>query len=104
REFLLSLTVGCIAATLFVKATTIQKLMHKLKLDELTEIEKIEAQEARALIHHEVRERIRKYERRGYIDPEVAEKLYTQHQEEYELACQALTSENKKELALRVLR
>ena len=44
KEFLLSLTVGCIFATLFIKATTIQTFMRKLKLDELTDIEKVEAQ------------------------------------------------------------
>src|SRR3990167_1464325 len=54
KDFLLSLTVGCIFATLFVKATTIQTFMRKLKLDALTEIEEVEADEARALIHHEV--------------------------------------------------
>lgn len=104
KEFLLSVTVGCIAATLFVKATTIQKMMKKLKLDVLTDIEKVEAQEARALIHHEVQERIKTYEERGYIAPQVAAKLYSEHREEYEEACAALESENVKELALRVLR
>lgn len=104
KEFLLSLTVGCIAATLFIKATTIQKMVRILKLDELTDIEKVEALEARALIHHEVQERIKKYEKRGYIDPEVAQKLYAQHQDEYELACKELTGENVQALALRVLR
>ncbi|MEN9920602.1 MAG: hypothetical protein RL538_495 [Candidatus Parcubacteria bacterium] len=103
KEFLLALTVGCIAATLFVKAPTIQKIMKKLKLDELTDIEKVEAQEARALIHHEVQARIRKYEDRGYIAPEVASKLYREHEAEYKAACEGLTGDIK-ELALRVLR
>ena len=104
KEFLLAITVGCIAATLFVKATTIQNVMRRLKLDELTDIEKVEAGEARALIHHEAQERIKKYQERGYIDPEVAARLFKQHEREYLEACKGLESNDIKALALRVLR
>ena len=34
KDFLMALTVGCIFATLFIKATTIGKIMNKLKLDD----------------------------------------------------------------------
>jgi monovalent cation:H+ antiporter, CPA1 family len=104
KEFLLALTVGCIAATLFIKATTIQKVMKLLKLDELTDIEKVEAKEARALIHHEVQERIETYQKRGYIDPVVAEKLFKQHKDEFNAACAELSPNTGNDLALRVLR
>ncbi len=104
KEFLLAITVGCIAATLFVKATTIQNIMRRLKLDEFTDIEKVEASEARALIHHEVQERIKTYEERGYINPEVAARLYKQHEREYLDACKDLEKGDVKALALRVLR
>jgi len=75
QEFLLAITVGCIAATLFIKAPTIQLLMRRLKLDELTPIEMIESREARALISHEVRARITRYVARGYIDEPIAQAL-----------------------------
>jgi CPA1 family monovalent cation:H+ antiporter len=104
KEFLLSITIGCIAATLFIKATTIQSFMRKLKLDELTAIEKVEASEARALIHHEVKARIKKYQERGYIDPQVAARLFSKHDREYLEACKDLENDEVKELALRVLR
>jgi monovalent cation:H+ antiporter, CPA1 family len=104
KEFLLSLTVGCIFATLFIKATTIQTFMRRLKLDELTDIEKVEAQEARALIHHEVKERIRLYEQRGYINPELANELCNTHEKKYVQAYKGLESEAAKGLSLRVLR
>ncbi len=104
KDFLLSLTVGCIFATLFVKATTIQTFMRRLKLDALTEIEKVEAQEARALIHHEVQERISHYSERGYIDPKVASEFCLDHTAKYEAACKDLESADTRELALRVLR
>ena len=104
KEFLLAITIGCIAATLFVKATTIQNVMRRLKLDEFTDIEKVEAGEARALIHHEAQERIKKYQERGYIDPEVAASLFKQHEREYLEACKGLESTDIKVLASRVLR
>ncbi|MEZ4195199.1 MAG: sodium:proton antiporter [Candidatus Paceibacterota bacterium] len=104
KEFLLALTVGCIFATLFIKATTIQSFMRKLRLDELTEIEKVEAQEARALIHHEVQDRIKRYEQRGYIDSNIASDLSGKHRRKYEEACSTLATEDTKELSLRVLR
>ncbi|KKT78755.1 MAG: hypothetical protein UW75_C0038G0002 [Parcubacteria group bacterium GW2011_GWF2_44_8] len=104
KDFLLSLTVGCIFATLFVKATTIQTFMRKLKLDALTDIEKVEAQEARALIHHKVQERIKRYSERGYIDEDVAGEFCSNHTAKYDDACQSLKSADTSELSLRVLR
>lgn len=104
KEFLLVLTVGCIAATLFVKATTIQRVMRRLKLDELTELETIEAEEARALVHHEVQDRIHHYEERGYVKSNIAAALLTFHKGKYHSACQKLAEENTRALALRVIR
>ncbi len=104
KEFLLAITVGCIFATLFIKATTIQTFMRRLKLDTLTDIEQVEAQEARALIHHEVQERIKRYEKRGYIEASLATNLCADHKVQYDRACAGLNLPNAKELSLRVLR
>ena len=104
KEFLLSLTVGCIFATLFIKATTIQNVMRKLKLDQLTPMEQVEAEEARALIHHEAQEKIRHYQERGYIDEVVATNLEQSHKEKFDAACLKLQSTESSPLALRVLR
>ncbi len=104
KDFLLALTVGCIFATLFIKATTIQKVMRRLKLDALTDIEKVEEYEARALIHHEISERISRYAERGYIEASVAEILKTRHKKSYDEACTALANPEVKALAERVLR
>ncbi len=104
KEFLLSLTIGCIFATLFIKATTMKRFMNKLDLDSLTKLEEVEIQEARAIIHHEVNERIAVYQARGYIDTPVANELTKSHQEQYERACLELSSPSTKELSLRVLR
>jgi len=107
REFLLALTVGCIFATLFIKATTIQSMMRKLRLDVLTETEKVEHMEATALIHHEVTERLKLYATRGYINQAIADRLMREHSSEYETAAHAvseLAEITKDDLSLRVLR
>jgi len=107
REFILALTVGCIFATLFIKATTIQSMMRKLRLDDLTEVEKIEHVEATALIHHEVAERLKQYASRGYINESIAAELLKDHASGYEKASQnvsALSGATKDDLSLRVLR
>jgi CPA1 family monovalent cation:H+ antiporter len=87
KEFLLAITIGCIAATLFIKATTIRSLVNKFKLSDLTPIEEVEYQEARALIHHKVSEQLEKYKERGYIDSTIAENLLNKHSEAFIRAC-----------------
>lgn len=107
REFILSLTVGCIFATLFIKATTMQGLMRKLKLDALTDTEKVEHVEASALIHHEVRERVKQYQERGYISEDVAQKLIYDHGQAFQSASASaslLSTQTTGNLAARVLR
>lgn len=104
KDFLLALTVGCIFATLFIKATTIQTFMRRLKLDALTDIEVVEGDEARALIHHEVQDRIRRYEERGYIDATVANALCADHAARYEKAVTSRAHDDVSGLAMRVLR
>ncbi len=107
KEFLLSITIGCIAATLFIKATTIRRLVKKFNLDNLTEVEEIEYQEARALIHHKVTERLTTYQQRGYIDSGIVENLLGVHSTAFHKACDqvnALSEERRDDLAFRVLR
>lgn len=107
KEFLLALTIGCIGATLFLKATTIKAFLQRFKLDALTEVEEIEYQEAQALIHHHVTRRLEKYQNRGYINPEVADKLLGEHSVAFVQACKEvahLSTANREDLAFRVLR
>lgn len=107
RDFLLSLTIGCISATLFIKAPTMQWFMKKLKLDQLTNIEQIEYQEARALMHREITDKISLYENRGYIEPAIAHKLKQKHETAFTESCTAvnnLSEQTRDNLALRVIR
>jgi CPA1 family monovalent cation:H+ antiporter len=106
RDFMLAITVGCIFATLFVKATTIRGFMRKLKLDALTNIETVEYEEAKALMHHEVADRLVRYTERGYISAEAAERLRSAHVQDFKTACSnvAKLGNTSEQLAHRVLR
>ncbi len=90
RDFLLALTIGCIFFTIFVKATTIQGLMNFLKLNRMTDEERVAYEEACALTHHEVADRLEKFHERGYITPATYKKLLGEHKDEYQKACLAL--------------
>ncbi|USN88898.1 MAG: sodium:proton antiporter [Candidatus Nomurabacteria bacterium] len=107
RDFLLSLTIGCIAVTLFVKATTIKHFVRRFKLDSFTAVEEIEYQEAQALIHHQVTNRLETYESRGYIDAAIGSQLRAEHDAAFKRACKqasTLNNETRNDLAFRVLR
>ncbi len=106
-ELLLALTVGCIAATLFIKAPTMNPLMRRLNLDCLTPMEEIEYQEARALMHQEVAHQLERYLDRGYVDTKIAEQLMQEHRTAFKSACNnvgQLPESVTQDLAIRVLR
>ncbi|MES2437031.1 MAG: sodium:proton antiporter [Patescibacteria group bacterium] len=68
KEFILAVTIGCIYATIFLKATTIGLFIKKLKISDLTDIEKIEREESMAMINSRVLGRLADFYTKGYID------------------------------------
>lgn len=82
KEFIMALTIGCIFATLFIKATTVSRFIKKLNLDELSDIEKIEYSESLILIYTKVLNRLSVSHGKGYVD----EKLYSNLKNIYELS------------------
>lgn len=79
KEFILGLTIGCIYATLFVKATTIGMLMRKLRLDALTTLETVEEQLTKALVHSSVLARLQTFKDKEYVDEITFTKLSEVH-------------------------
>lgn len=67
REFLLAITIGCILATLFVKAPLIGKIMHKLNIDKPEPL--LEAQEADLSVYYLRAEKARfeQHKTRGFV-------------------------------------
>ncbi len=110
KEFILALTIGCIFATLFIKATTIQSLMRKLGLSELTDIEQLELEESRTLVHERVLEKLDTLCSRGHVSVEVMSRLSREHHERMdrstEACCERLAGDTSGRAAIgeRVLR
>jgi CPA1 family monovalent cation:H+ antiporter len=106
REFIMGLTIGCIFTTLFLKATTIKPLAHKLHTDELTETEQLQLGEATALVHAHALERLTKFREKGYVDVSIIDKLSAEHTARLDTAVATCGShlEDKAEVGERVLR
>lgn len=68
KELILALTVGCVFATLFIKATTIGSLIRKLRLNTFTPLEEINYREMLIYIYDTTIRRIEEAHEKGYID------------------------------------
>lgn len=83
KEFIMALTIGCIYATLFIKAVTIGPMIKKMGLDSLTDVEKLEYRDASSYIHAHVMQRLNTLKEKGYVDAtgftHVKEKLEALH-------------------------
>ncbi len=75
KEFLLALTIGCILATLFIKAPLIKPIMRKLGLDQPEPLS--EAQEADLGVYYLLteRERFKTHKTKGFVDASEYRKL-----------------------------
>lgn len=70
RDFLLSLTLGCVVFSVFVKTLTIAPLIRHFKIDALHEIEEFEYAEGRILMASAAIAKIRRVRKTGYVDKE----------------------------------
>ena len=81
--------------------------MQYLGLNRMTNEERTAYQEACALTHREVAERLHKFHERGYITTATYNKLLSEHQTEYKKACETLkefSAETPHDYTSRVLR
>ncbi len=93
KEFILTLTVSCVFATLFIKATTIGALMAHLKLSTFTRLEEINYREMLIYIYDATLKRLKGSFEKGYID----EKVYNQVVSEQQARVRATLEELRKE-------
>lgn len=67
KELVLTLTVSCVFATLFIKGTTVGALMNRLKLNSFTEIEEINHREMSIFIYNAALKQLEETYAKGYI-------------------------------------
>ena len=107
QEFLLVLTVACIFTTLFIKAPTIGPMMRKLQIGKLSEVERIAAVEAQALVHGTIILKLRAFAQKKYVPKDIAQKLIKKHERQFTHFSQKVRGEDdemERSLAERVLR
>ncbi len=71
KEFVLALTIGCVFATLFIKATTIGVLMKKLKLSTFTSSEEVNFREMLIYTYTQSLKRLKEANEKGYINDSI---------------------------------
>lgn len=80
KEFVLAVTVGCVFATLFIKATTIGTFMAKLKLSTFTRLEELNFREMLIYIYSSTLQRLGENRTKGYITESTHTLLTAEHQ------------------------
>ena len=104
KELILALTIGCIYATLFVKATTIGSIIRRLGIDSLTRTEEVEHQEAMELMYARMLERLDDFHAKGYLDQNSHRLLKQQYSDALECAHEESHAEGDRIVATQVLR
>ncbi len=74
KEFLTAIVIGCIYFTLLVKALSIEKVIHRLGIDALTEFEEVGYFKSKALIFDEVIKTLD----RLLLEKKITQRLYSQ--------------------------
>lgn len=104
RDFLLVLTLACVFATLFVKATTIGPIMRRLKVDALTPLEDAAESEAASIIHAITSIKLRAFAEKGYVPSEVATHMIAEHERAFGDVSKKITTDTASPFTLRALR
>lgn len=103
KEFIMALTIGCIYATLFIKAVSIGPLIKRLNISALTAIENREYAQSRALIHANVLKRLQSFWEKGYIDSATYNRLNDKHKKLYDQHIDSCVKNDESVLSERVL-
>jgi hypothetical protein len=74
--------------------------MKQLRVDELTELEEIEYAEAQALVHGTTILKIRDFTEKGYVPPDIAQRLTYEHEAEFKKACEKIQKSGGEERAV----
>ncbi|NTW14976.1 MAG: sodium:proton antiporter [Candidatus Moranbacteria bacterium] len=108
KEFVTALTIGCVYFTLFIKATTISRLMNRLGVGSLHALEEAQYHQAKSLIHTKAIAALDRFRERGYVDQRVYDVLRRDHDAGYQESqgrCREFFSESdpaRAEQALRI--
>ncbi len=104
KEFVLALTVGCVFATLFIKATTIGTLMQKLKLSTFTSSEEVNFREMLIYIYTQSLKRLKVANEKGYINDTIYASLKNEQHDRVRTAYEDLKKVSDPALIEKIIR
>ncbi len=90
RDFILALTIGCIYFTLFIKATTIPLLIHRLKIDKLHPLEEVEYWEGKVHVYATALMQLAVLHKRERVDDVIYKRIHKRLTKHYNTAKERL--------------
>jgi len=95
KEFIIAITIGSIYFTLFIKAPTISKMVHWLKIDALLPHEEMSYYKSKALIYQELMDRLQELHEHHYISERQYRKFISDYQKLYQQICDQCRNQNR---------
>lgn len=107
KDFILVITISCIAFTLLIKATTISYFMRKLEITKLHELEEFEYYEWRILAYLKMLEKLDNIHQKNYLTPteviDLRNKYEAKLKESIEMLKKLLSKDKSHELIKRAI-
>ncbi len=97
KEFIIAITIGSIYFTLLIKATTIGKIIHWLKIDDLLPHERMGYYKSKALIYQTLIDRVKELFDHHEINDFQYQTLHSEYQNLYQLVCNQCQKQCQKE-------
>lgn len=86
KEFIMALTIGCIYFTLFIKATTMNRVMQRFRITDMQDIESMEYQEGKVYVYAQSLLRLLSLEEKPYVDRAALDALRVKYLDLYKQA------------------
>ena len=106
KEFIMALTIGCIYFTLFIKATTMNRVMRRFHITDMQDIERMEYQEGKVYVYAQSLLRLLSLEEKPYVERAALDAVRARYTELYRQASTSFARQSHDSQALfsRVLR
>ncbi|MDP2784691.1 MAG: sodium:proton antiporter [Sulfurimicrobium sp.] len=91
KDYIMALTIGCIYFTLFIKATTINSVIRRFRINELQGLEPMEYLEGKVYVYAQSLLRLLSLHEKPYVNKEVLNAMQAEYSKLYQDAFSALS-------------
>jgi CPA1 family monovalent cation:H+ antiporter len=86
KEFIMALTIGCIYFTLFIKATTMTRILRRFRITDMQDLESMEYREGKLYLYAHSLLRLLTLEEKPYVDRAALEAMRAKYADLYQQA------------------